>query len=103
MMAKKFSNQECLKQALATIRHWPASDKAVTEAVETVCDNNAVIEFLRSIPPDIHFENPDDVLTRFIEVKLFEEQEKDLPEEELRNPQDVPTRDNHRMMHKYHM
>lgn len=67
---------------------YPATRQEILEAAEDWNFSDNTIEFLRLFPADEVFKNQLDFLTRCEELELLIREERNMPAEVLRSPQD---------------
>ena len=73
---------------LAQDTHFPADAARLREVARKLDFPLAVIDFLEQLPPDEVFKNKTEFTTFYEELEMLIEQQKLMPKEELRSPQD---------------
>lgn len=74
--------------SLATDAHFPATRKEIEDNAVSRGFTNTMTDFLDLFPADEVFENKVDFVTRCEVVEMLINEEREMPKEALRSPQD---------------
>lgn len=86
---KRLPRTDSIERLARATGPYPAKARRVLRQAETLGFGQSTLDFLRQFPSDEVFESRSDLLTRCEELDLLFREEREMPQETLRSPQEM--------------